>query len=700
MAKLSKIRLTLAVKLLIMFLTVLIIANITFGEVAYRKASAGMTQSVYSQIDAISTDVVNQIEAINNKHFTSLHFLANLSFMKDETVSLEEKGKQLEGIVKALGGNYENVAFYDKDGNAITADGRYINMKERPYFYEALAGKDYLSNPTFSPVVNGILQQYSVPVYDNNRRAIGVVVMLIKGNSLLETIQKIDMGGGMHPSVIDYAQSVTVANANAGTDESENGDQQLDETEGLGLVLSKIFQGMEGIDAFVDPNLHAHLIASYKKVPGTTWTVFAVAPYDYYFGSLKAMQRSLTWVNMLTIVISAAIIIFLVTLLIKPLKAVKTSIEKIASGNADLTQRIPEATNDEIGDVVRGFNTFVEKMHGIVTNLQASKTNLMKVDTGLQETSQDASASITQIIANIESVNKQILGQADFVQETAGAVNQISSNITSLERMIDSQAACVTEASASVEEMIGNINSVNNSVGKMIQSFTTLQKHSNEGFTTQNNANEKIMRIEEQSKMLQDANTAIANIAEQTNLLAMNAAIEAAHAGEAGKGFAVVADEIRKLSETSTDQSKTIGTELQKISETIQEVVEVSSETNTAFTAIERSIAETSQIVEQIKGAMEEQQIGSKQIIEALQSMNNSTSEVHSASNEMTEGNKHILKEIEKLQMSTDSMKGSIDEMHIGIERMNATGVALSVITGTVADNIKKIGDEIDLFKI
>ena len=207
MAKLSKIRLTLAVKLLIMFLTVLIIANITFGEVAYRKASAGMTQSVYSQIDAISTDVVNQIEAINNKHFTSLHFLANLSFMKDETVSLEEKGKQLEGIVKALGGNYENVAFYDKDGNAITADGRYINMKERPYFYEALAGKDYLSNPTFSPVVNGILQQYSVPVYDNNRRAIGVVVMLIKGNSLLETIQKIDMGGGMHPSVIDYPEA-------------------------------------------------------------------------------------------------------------------------------------------------------------------------------------------------------------------------------------------------------------------------------------------------------------------------------------------------------------------------------------------------------------------------------------------------------------------------------------------------------------
>ena len=701
MPKLKKLRISLTAKLLILFLSVLTLSIVIFGEIAFQTASTGMKQGVYNQINGISSNVVGQIVAINEKHFQMLHALAEISDLKDETIPLAEKQRLLASVSKAVGANCENIAFYDAQGNAITADGRLMNFAARPYFAEAYKGKDYASDPALSAVTNSILQHYSVPVRNDNGTIVGAVVMVISGNTILSTIEKIEMGGGMHPSVINWATQTTVANANEGTDESANGsDSQLDETEGLGLVLQNIFSGKEGIEDFVDPNIHAHLVAAYKKVPGTNWTVFAVAPYDIYFAGLQKMQKSLIWLNIIILVISTILIILLVRILVKPLKSVKVSIEKIASGNADLTQRIPEATNDEIGDVVKGFNTFVEKMHGIVTNLQTSKENLMKVDTGLQETSQDTSASMTQMIANIESVNKQILSQADSVQETASAVNQISSNITSLEHMIDSQAACVTEASASVEEMIGNINSVNNSVVKMIQSFATLQKHSSEGFTTQNNANEKIMRIEEQSKMLQDANTAIANIAEQTNLLAMNAAIEAAHAGEAGKGFAVVADEIRKLSETSTDQSKTIGTELQKISETIQEVVEVSSETNTAFTAIEHSIAETSQIVEQIKGAMEEQQIGSKQIIDALQSMNNSTSEVHSASNEMTEGNKLIQKEIDKLQMSTDSMKGSIDEMQIGIERMNATGVALSVITETVADNIKKIGGEIDLFKI
>ena len=698
--KLKRIRVSLATKLLILFLSVLLVANVTFGEVAYREASSGMTQSVYSQIDAKSSDVVHQITAINERHFQTMPVLADLGLIKDENVSLQEKQKEIVSVTSKVSGNCIDMAFYDANGDALLADGRKINFANRPYFQEAFAGKDYVSDPKFSTVTNSILQHYSVPVYNNQKKIIGTIVMVIEGNTILDTIENIDMGAGMHPSVINWATSSTVANANEGTDENANGDQQLDETEGLGLVLSNIFQGKEGIDAFVDPNIHAHLIASYKKVPNTTWTVFAVAPYDFYFGALTRMNRSLTWINIITLILASLIIIILVRILIKPLKTVKKSIEEIASGDADLTQRIPTATNDEIGDVVKGFNAFVEKLQGIVTNLQTSKTNLSKVDTGLQETAQDTSASMTQMIANIESVNNQIIKQADAVEETVGAVNQISSNISSLENMIEFQASSVTEASAAVEEMIGNINAVNNSVNKMIDSFNTLQEHSTTGFNTQNNANEKIMRIEEQSKMLQEANIAIANIAEQTNLLAMNAAIEAAHAGEAGKGFAVVADEIRKLSETSTDQSKTIGNELQKISETIQEVVNVSSETNTAFTAITNSIEETSQIVHQIKGAMEEQQIGSKQIIDALQAMNNSTSEVRSSSDEMTAGNKHILSEIEKLQMATDSMKGSIDEMQIGIERMNATGVALNIITGTVADNIKKIGSEIDLFKV
>lgn len=695
-----KARVAFTVKLLLVILPAILISCLLLGIVTYSIASKGMTESVKSHFSAISEDIANQISAINENEFCMLRALAELDFIKDEDVSLEEKTKQLSHIAATKGGNCENIAFYDAEGNAITTDGRHMNFAKRPYFSEAIAGKNFVSDPTFSTVTNSILQHYSVPVRSKEGKIIGAVVMVISGNRIQDTISGIDLGGGMHPSVINYKTKTTVANVNEGTDESDNGEQQLDETSGLGLVLTNIFEGKENTEDFIDPNIHMHLLASYKRAENTDWTVLAVAPYDHYFHALKTMKTGVLVVTILVILLSTIVTVMFIGLLIKPLKEVKTSITKIASGNADLTQRIPETSNDEIGDVVKGFNGFVEKLQGIVTNLQGSEKNLKDVDAQLQNSTQDAASSIEEILSNIDTVNTHVMSQADYVQETAGAVNEISSNIESLEKMIEFQSSNVSDASSAVEQMIGNINSVNHSVGLMIESFNQLKENSNSGTNTQTNANEKIKQIEAQSKMLQDANVAIANIAEQTNLLAMNAAIEAAHAGEAGKGFAVVADEIRKLSETSSSQSKTIGSELQKIQNTIHDVVSVSNATNTAFTAITQSIGETSQIIEQIKSAMEEQQIGSKQIIDSLQAMNNSTLEVKTAASEMTEGNKQILAEVSKLQNATQNIKGSIGEMHKGAKRISDTGEELSDISEKVGQNIRQIGSEIDLFKV
>ena len=698
MSSKSSARVSLTAKILVMVLAVVLVATVSIGTLAYKISAASLTSSVHNHISAVTEDVVNQVKAVNERHLTSLRFLAELEAVKDETVSLEEKSRMFGSIVSALGGKYENVAFYDREGNCITADGRLLNMKERAYFIEPMAGREYVSDPLFSPAVNGILQSYSVPVRNRQGQPIGAMVMLVKDNALYDIIKNIDLGGGMHPSVINNKERTTVANANEGADESSNG--ELDESSGLGLILNHIFAGGEGIEDFVDPNLHAHLIASYQKVPGSNWTVFSVAPYAYYFAGHSAMKNLIVVLTIVIALIASVVVGLLVTMLFKPLKTVKDSVTTIASGNADLTQRIPDATNDEVGDVVKGFNSFVEKLQGIVKNLQDTKGVLSIAGEDMGATAQDTATAITQIIANIESVHHQILTQSASVEETAGAVNQIASNIESLNRMIENQSAGVSQASAAVEEMIGNISSVNHSVDKMASSFDALRRDAQSGYSQQQEMNERIQQIEQQSAMLQDANAAISAIAEQTNLLAMNAAIEAAHAGEAGKGFSVVADEIRKLSETSTAQSKTIGDQLNNIKDSIQEVVSSSGQSSKAFDAVSRQIQDTDQLVMQIKAAMEEQNAGSRQINDALHSMNDSTIEVRNASAEMSAGNQAILEEIQRLQDATEAMKNSMDEMSTGARKINDTGAALSDISDQVKDSIDKIGKQIDQFKV
>ena len=681
-----------------------IICSIAIGFLSIHVSRRALDKSIKNNLLEIGDRAAAEIKSINDAEFIMLHALAELPEIKSEDVSIAEKCAIFQGIVQKNPNKYENIAFYDTEGNTSLPNGVALQLKGKPYIEDPVrTGNYYIDDPRFSTVNDSILMFMSVPVYNNYGKAIGCVVSVIRGDVLNEIAKGIEIIEGNHVNIVNTKSRQIIAR---GIDASEEDNDQIEDriilenTTDFALVFEKICNRERGIDFYRDEETGKTKIASFCPVEGYDWAVLCPAPYAYFIKEIKNLSYNLVITTIIVVIITVLLTIAFNKKILSSLKNLTNSIIDISEGNADLTKRMDETSTDEIGDVVKGFNIFVEKVHTIMTQINNSKDELISNGQKLVDATFDTSASITEIIANIESVHKQISYSSDSVSTTADSVTDIARNIDALERLIENQSMGVAQASAAIEQMISNISSVNNSVDMMALSFKELFDKTTEGTKLQVIVNDKIQQIKEQSETLQEANQVIATIAEQTNLLAMNAAIEAAHAGEAGKGFSVVADEIRKLSETSTEQSNTIGKQLENISYSIAEVVDQCNKSNDTFVEVTSKIQSTDRLVQQIKLAMNEQNHGSIQINDSLHIMNDSTLDVRTASKEMSEGNKVVIENIKRLEDITDQISQSMNEMSIGAKKINETGNGLKDISNKMHRSVISIGAQVDLFKI
>lgn len=686
-------------KINLAFLTVIFLATAGILVLSYRKSSSELKTAVDTGNMALARATASDVFNVNDREFKQLQALSKLSTIRDPEVDLHDKWELINSCIKDVDG-YIGMAIYDAEGVGWTTTEEYKDLHEREYLQVSMGGEQAIMDPNYSSINGQLSTFYAVPVYDEDETQIAEVVAVLDSTALCRTVENITVGVYDHPFVINARTGKLIATYDV--DPVMEGKSVYDGiSNGFKEIVDRICNGEDvGTDVYYDEISGEKYSVAYYPVYDSDWVVICRAPYSDFYDGIRILLHSMIFISLVALVIAFIVGLVVVNMAIKPLNKVGSAIKEIASGEADLTRRLPVGTKDEIGKLASGFNDFTEKLHSIVTELKASKDDLHVYGEQLGTMVQDNTDFLGQMVNSIKGVNAEIANQHLKVDDSVSAADEISRSVESLRDVLQKQEQGVEQASAAVTQMIGNIGSVSNSVEKMATEFENLQTDVDKGIAQQHEVNTQIQEIETQSKMLNEANKVISSIASETNLLAMNAAIEAAHAGDAGKGFAVVADEIRKLSETSAAESKKISAQLKGILGAISGVVDASNLADRSFTAVADKIQGTGNLVREIKHAMNEQSEGSKQIGEALSYMNDATAQVRTASDGVDQSRMGIIGNIGSLKASSDIVQNQIEDMSGNIKKMEDSDNSLLNITTSINGSIYRIGSQIDQFKV
>ena len=389
----------------------------------------------------------------------------------------------------------------------------------------------------------------------------------------------------------------------------------VDDVRGKGTVIGiqsvdsvgadRATRGETGFDTFADYR-GIEMLSAFKplQIDGLDWAILAEIDADEAYAASDALAGTLTMQSLSVIAVSALVASVLGYLfagsISRPLNRIVASMRDISSGEGDLTVRLDDAANDELGDLSRAFNRFVATIDELVGYVRISTESL--------------AASSEELSAVTNDTRDGMSRQQKEIEHIATAVEEMTSTVREVARSTASTAQAAEHAGSQVHTGRGvlsrNVDSIHALSQRMQQSQTLIDA------------------LRGDSERVGTVLEVISSIAGQTNLLALNAAIEAARAGEQGRGFAVVADEVRVLAQRTQESTE----EIRQIIESLQarsrestkaletnntellETVSLTESTQSAFTEIEQAVSELLSMSAQIASATEEQSAATDEI--------------------------------------------------------------------------------------
>ncbi|MFA9464569.1 MAG: methyl-accepting chemotaxis protein [Velocimicrobium sp.] len=387
---------------------------------------------------------------------------------------------------------------------------------------------------------------YILSYYCSSTNSKAGIVVDVSKNTILDIINKMDMGNGSSVGFITKGGRELLAGDQSECSISEND------------YYTKFINSEDTeTSSYVKENGRDYLLLASKTTLGDL-VIYAMVPKDVVVeraNSIKTITLLLVLLSSLTAICIAAVISSRIG---KRVSILSTALKNASSG--DLTTTIQMKGNDEFVDIGLSLNNMISHMHTLVQDSKQTVSNV-------SETVQEVKNTSNIVTNHSEGMNHVVLEINNGIETQKTSADECQEKMDILSDEIKS-----------VRKEIGKIRTFASSSHSLIQSGVNQMSALSEGSSSTSQITGTVIHniadLSEKTNSIEAFIHMINDIAEQTNLLSLNASIEAARAGDSGKGFAVVAEEIRKLADSSMEAASQIQSTVVDIKGQMRETTE------------------------------------------------------------------------------------------------------------------------------